>query len=103
MLWIRIVVFSGIIAGRTQNWITTRCQDDRALLRNIQRKLLEDRSSIFQLAYVIGILEITNPDVMTRVEKITMTNHLMSSVVISQAVSDVPEAPSISPTTVRWI
>jgi hypothetical protein len=27
----------------------------------------------------------------------------MSSVVISQAVSDVPEAPSISPTTVRWI
>jgi hypothetical protein len=70
--WTRIVVLSDITAGRTNNWMVTHRRHNRTLVRSIRRKPSADRSSIFQLEHVIRRLKVTNPNVIARVEKITM-------------------------------
>jgi hypothetical protein len=52
---------------------------------------------------VIGGPRVINPDVIARAEEITLTDRRVSSVAISEVISDAPEIPSISPTTVRRI
>jgi hypothetical protein len=100
MRWTRIVVLREV-TGRTDNWIAAHRHHDCALVRSIRRKPSEDLSSIFQLEHGIGRLKVTNADIITRIKEITMTNHRMPSVAISQAIRDASEPPSISPTIVR--
>jgi hypothetical protein len=76
---------------------------DRTVMKRIRQELLEGSWSIFPLEQVIRRPAVINPDVIARIDEITMTNRRMSSVAISQAIIDAPERPRISPTTFRRI
>jgi hypothetical protein len=98
MLWTRVVVPSDITAGRTDDWIATHRHHDRALVRSFRRELSEDASSVIQPEHVTGRPKGISPDVIARAEEITMMNHRLSSVAISQGIGDASELPSMSPT-----
>jgi hypothetical protein len=97
------MVLTDITVARTDNWIGTHRHHDRALGRSIRRESLKDPSPLFQLDHVIESPKVTSSDAIARVEEITMMNYPVSSVVISQAIRDALELPSISPTAVRRI